>query len=681
VFQTLIAVVLFWPQDPPADKKPPQEPPEVVITAKRHESELLETPTGVTVIRREDLEKTPAHTVVDVLQGRAGLFVTKNSSTPQDSVVDVRGFNNGGGNGQRLLVLVDGRKMNSVSGSQVDWAAIPLENVERIEIVRGPAAALYGDAAVAGVIHIITRRPTKEPSGAVEGGFGSFRTLRSSGSFRAIEGPLGIALFAGREASEGFRDNSEFVGVNATALLTWDLAPESKAWLKLALHDDDRERPGTLTEAEIDLLGRNGSVTLGDESDVHQRSADLGLDWEVAGGTLTPAIFVTEDAADSITTFASGTSSADSESRIVQFSVKHVAKGKLLGVDATLVAGLEATLETADSDSRNDFPSFGFVEDQHSTYDRRLWAAYVRAEVRVHPEILVGGGIRRDAARIDFERETVDVPSGTSTTLEGDGGFSNTAPFGSIGWFFTEESSVYVSAGRTFRLPNRDELVGFITTSLDLDPERAQVYEIGVRTRECPALGGSLAVYRMIVHNEIFFVPPAVGEDIFATGNFGENRNVDRVVHQGIELELESAPAPSLRFQSAVTLQRTTVESGPFDGKEMPITPDLTASLSGTWTSDFGLAVTLGARHVGERFLLNDLSNDVEPLDAYTVVDLRLRWKWKLATFFFEANNAFGKEYFDNGGIGAGSTGIWGARQAFNPAPEEHVLAGLTVEF
>jgi iron complex outermembrane receptor protein len=674
-------VVLLWPQDPPAEKKPPQEPPEVVVTAKRHESELLGTPTGVTVIRREELEKTPAHTVIDVLQGRAGLFVTKNSSTPQDSVVDVRGFNNGGGNGQRLLVLVDGRKVNSVTGSQTDWAAIPLENVERIEIVRGPAAALYGDAAVAGVIHIITRRPAKEPSATLEGGFGSFRTVRSSGSFRGTAGPIGIALFAGREASEGFRDNSEFTGVNATALLTWDPVPESQAWLKLALHDDDRERPGTLTEAEIDQVGRDGSVTLGDESDVHQRSADLGLDWEIAGGTLTPAIYVTEDAADSITTFASGTSSAESESRLIQFSLKHVAKGKFLGADATLVAGIEAGLETADSDSRNDFPSFGFVEDQHSTYDRRLWAAYVRAEARLHPKILVGGGLRRDAARIDFERVTVDVSTGTSTTLEGDGDFSSTAPFGSIGWFFTEQTSIYASAGRTFRLPNRDELVGFLTASLDLDPERAKVYEIGIRTRECAALGGSLAIYRMDVHNEIFFVPPAVGEDIFSTGNFGANRNVDRVVHQGIELELESSPSASLHFQSAVTIQRTEVESGPFDGKEMPITPDLTASLSGTWTSDFGLAVTLGARHVGERFLLNDLSNDVEPLDAYTVVDARFTWKWNKAVFFFEANNAFGKEYFDNGGIGAGSTGIWGARRAFNPAPEEHFLAGVTVEF
>lgn len=684
MFPALIVISLFWPQETPAkpaETKPAPSGQDVVVTAKRHESGPLETPAGVTVITREDLDKSNAHTVVDLLEGRAGLFVTKNSTTPQDSVVDVRGFNNGGGNGQRLLVLVDGRKVNSVSGSQTDWATIPLENVERIEILRGPAASLYGDGAVAGVILIVTRRPTKEPSASLEAAFGSFRSYRSSGSYRATEGAFGISLFAGRETSEGFRANSAFTGENATALLTYDLAPKAQARLKLGLHDDHRERPGTLTEAEIDQLGRNGSTTLGDEANVRQGFADLGLDWETSSGTLTPAIYLTRDSSDSITTFSSGTGSSDANSSLFQLSVKHVVKFKLLGSDATVVAGLEGGIESADSESLSDFPSFGFVELQKADFDRRLWGAYARAEARLHPSLLVAVGLRYDAARIEFKRETTDVPSGTSSTIEGDEDFSNVAPLASASWLFTEKTSAYVSAGRTFRLPNRDELVGFLTASLNLDPERATVFEIGLRSRESKFLGGGIALYRMDVHDEIFFVPPAVGEDIFSTGNFGQNQNVDRILHQGVEIELESAPTESVVLRSSITIQRTTVESGPFEGKKMPITPDLSASLAGTWTSDFGLSVTLSGRYVGERFLLNDLSNDVEPLDAYTVADARVAWKWKKAVFFLEANNAFGKKYFDNGGIGAGPTGIWGAREAFNPAPEDNFLAGVTVEF
>jgi outer membrane receptor protein involved in Fe transport len=292
------------------------------------------------VIGREDIDRSNAHTVVDLLQGRAGLFITKNSSTPQDSVVDLRGFNNGGGNGQRLLVLVDGRKVNSVTGSQTDWASIPLENVERIEILRGPSAALYGDGAVAGVILIVTRRPTKEPSGSIGGSGGSFRSYQTHGSYRASEGALGIALFAGLETGEGFRKNSAFTGENATALLTYEFEPTIQAHLKFGLHDDNRERPGTLTESEIDQFGRDGTTTLGDEASVRQGFADLGLDWETGWGTLTPALYYTSEASDSITTFSSGTSSADTESSLVQFSLKHVAGFSLFGWESKLVAGV-----------------------------------------------------------------------------------------------------------------------------------------------------------------------------------------------------------------------------------------------------------------------------------------------------------------------------------------------------
>jgi iron complex outermembrane receptor protein len=633
------------------------------------------------VLDREEIERSGVHSVVDLLQGRAGVVITKNSSTPPDSIVEVRGFNNGGGNGQRLLVLVDGRKVNSVTGSQTDWAAIPLENVERIEILRGPAAALYGDGAVAGVILIQTRRPTRDPSGSFGGSAGSFRSYRSHGSYRAMEGDLGIALFAGLETSEGFRKNSAFTGENATALMTYDFAPTVKARLKLGHHDDDRERPGTLTESEIDEFGRDGTTTLGDESTVRQGFGDLGLDWDIGTGTLTPAVYFTSESADSTTTFASGTSSADTESNLAQFSIKHVADLVLLGSAVTVVVGVEAGLESADSDSLNDFASFGFVELQRSEFDRRLWGAFARAESRLGPNLLVAAAFRFDAARIEFSRETRDLVSGTSATLDGDEDFSNVSPLSSISWLFTERSSAYLSVGKTFRLPNRDELVGSLTSSLGLEPERAKIYEIGVRSRECPMLGGGVTLYSMNVHNEIFFVPPAVGEDIFSTGNFGENRNVDRVRHRGVEIELESSPDPSVFLRTALTFQRTTVESGPFDGKEMPVSPDTTIAFDGTWTSDFGLSLTLAARHVGERFLLNDLSNDVDPLDDYTVVDVRLRWTWKKAVFYVEANNLFGEEYFDNGGIGAGSTGIWGAREAFNPAPEEWFVAGVNVEF
>jgi iron complex outermembrane receptor protein len=557
VFQALLVAAVISFQDPSPPKPPPAPEPQEdqVVTAKRTESDLVKTPAGVTVLGRPEIEQSGAHSMVDLLQGRAGVFVTKSSSTPQDSIVEVRGFNNGGGNGQRLLVLVDGRKVNSVTGSQTDWASIPLENVEKIEILRGPSAALYGDGAVAGVILIMTRRPTKEPSATVEGAGGSFRSYRASGSYRAMEGALGVVLFGGLETAEGFRDNSAFTGENATALMTYDFHEDLQGRLKIGLHDDVRERPGTLTEAEIDQLGRDGSTTLGDESTVRQGFADLAFDWTRGPGkVITPAVYYTSDAADSTTTFSTGSSSADSESSLLQVSLKAVSKGTKGAAEITVVAGLEGALETASTDSLNDFSTFGFVELQESEYDRRLWGGYLRIEMAHNRTFSLAGAVRYDAATIDFDRETTDLVGGASTTLEGDEDFSAVSPLGSISWFLAENTSIYASAGKTFRLPNRDELVGFLTASLDLEPERATIYEVGLRSKESPDFGGTVVVYWMDVHNEIFFVPPATGEDVFATNNFGQNENVDRVRHRGIEVELDAALGILEEGNDAVTV-------------------------------------------------------------------------------------------------------------------------------
>ncbi len=678
----MLSLLLLLPllQDPTPTPSPTPGPRTVVSTAKRHDASDVETPTGVTVIPRSEIEASTAKTLVDLLQGRAGLAVTRNSSTPQDAVVDARGFNNGGGNGNRLLVLVDGRKVNTVSGSSIDWAALPLENVESVEIIRGPAAAMYGDTAVAGVIRITTRRPTKDPGGEVSASYGSFATFRSWGAWRLTEGNVGVALFAGRQDSAGFRKNSALDSEDATALFIWEPGPSARTWAKLTLHRDLRQRPGTLTEAEADSLGRDATTTLGDDSTIRNGYLDLGAELEVLGGTLSPFLSFGTDNSDARTTFAGGTATSDTESQVLQLALKHVVKRTIGGRDLAIVAGLDGSAESAESATFNDFPP-GFVQLQSSDYDRKLWGAYLRAELRLRPKLLVSAGIRVDRAGVDFKRQDDDIPSATSTVVEGDEDYSGTSPSASAAWFFTPGTSLYLSYGRTLRYPNRDELVGFLASALGLKPERATVLELGFRTREREGLAGSVVLYDMKVRDEIFFVPPAVGEDIFSTFNFGQNANVDEISHRGVELELEARPAAGWLVTASITLQRTTVESGAFDGKELPVSPDLAASLGARWSSERGTSASLLLRRLGERFLLNDLSNDVDALEAVTTLDLKFEQEWRRAVFFLEATNLFDEEYFDNGGIGADSSGIWGSRQAYNPAPGRALGAGVTVKF
>jgi iron complex outermembrane receptor protein len=138
---------------------------EVVVVATRVGEEIIRIPANVTVITSEDIERSTAKQITELLRREAGIMVTNTSgSTPTGVTVEARGFNNGGGNGGRTLVLVDGWKANEADSSNPDWALIPLDNIDRIEVVRGPATAIYGDSAVAAVINIITKRGIGRPT-------------------------------------------------------------------------------------------------------------------------------------------------------------------------------------------------------------------------------------------------------------------------------------------------------------------------------------------------------------------------------------------------------------------------------------------------------------------------------------------------------------------------------------
>ena len=132
----------------------------VVVTGTRTHQSIERVPANVTVIDEEGIRNSNAKTVVDLLRYEEGIVVRDVLGTGKTAQVDLRGFGETGP--YNTLVLVDGRRVNEIDLSGVDWTQIPLEQIERIEIVRGTGTVLYGDNAVGGVINIITKIPTEK---------------------------------------------------------------------------------------------------------------------------------------------------------------------------------------------------------------------------------------------------------------------------------------------------------------------------------------------------------------------------------------------------------------------------------------------------------------------------------------------------------------------------------------
>lgn len=146
----------------------------ILVTATKTEKKVDDAPGSVTVINREELKKQNIQTVDDALKSLAGLFVKRTKglmdATPS---VSMRGFKGD----QYTLILLDGQPLNDAYTGGIEWGTLPVSNIERIEVVRGAASALYGGNAMGGVINIITRNPDKLELEA-SAGYGTNNTRR-----------------------------------------------------------------------------------------------------------------------------------------------------------------------------------------------------------------------------------------------------------------------------------------------------------------------------------------------------------------------------------------------------------------------------------------------------------------------------------------------------------------------
>lgn len=178
------------------------ELPDMVVTATRIQTPLQDIPAGVTVIDRDSIDAHGYNSLTQALQDVPGLTVSASGGPGGLTTVFIRGTNS-----DHVLVLRDGMPLNDASDPSAlyNFGDETLSDIQRIEIIRGPMAALYGSGAIGGVINLISRRGT-EPgvhwSGDIAGGYPAL--LRGSVSATGMEGPIDFALTAESQSQRGY---------------------------------------------------------------------------------------------------------------------------------------------------------------------------------------------------------------------------------------------------------------------------------------------------------------------------------------------------------------------------------------------------------------------------------------------------------------------------------------------
>jgi len=208
----------------------------IFVTATRTAHTTDETLAPVSTITRKDIETSQANTLPELLTGLPGIHITTQGGMGKESSIFMRGTST-----RHILFLVDGVKIGSASLGQTAFQHIPINQIERIEIIRGPRSSLYGSDAIGGVVQIFTRKGTEETSLNVSAGYGTHETYETSAG---ISGSTGKAKF-GLQATF-----SETDGINALSTSN----PDTDGYINRSISATFNDAVSELLEIGFNIL-------------------------------------------------------------------------------------------------------------------------------------------------------------------------------------------------------------------------------------------------------------------------------------------------------------------------------------------------------------------------------------------------------------------------------------------
>jgi len=627
--------------------------PPVIVTATRFDDTTARYPIGVTVITAQDIERSPASTLPLLLQSLSGIRTRDLSGSPNVQV-DMRGFGIFGD--QNTLVLLDGVRISEYEQLTVNWSAIPLASIDRIEILRGGGAVLYGSGASGGTINIITRAPQRNARSAYLGaGVASYdtRELRAGASLAGEN--AGLRVHGSHYESDNYRDNNRVRIDNAQADMRWT-GDASSLVLKFGADDQRSGLPGAISEAQI-AANRKQAATPNDFATQRGSYLNLAAQTKVGSGDLAVNLGYREK--DTTSSFFVSTpfrNNVDTQVNVWTLAPRLRLKPQFGSWDDNLVVGADFEDWKFDGNAQ---PSV--VGRPHAT--QRSEALYAQYTMTFATQTTLALGAREQ--RVHYGVNDVANPAAAGTRSRTLHAWDLAAR-----QTLTQGVNVYAKAGSSFRLPNVNDNYNLFAATVNLlEPQTAHDAEIGLEGNT-GALRYRAAAYRIDLRNEIFFDPLTFS-----------NRNLQPTRRQGLELEARWQMNPSLDVQANYTYVDAKFREGQFGGvsiagNRVPLVPRHAVNAGLGWAFMEKARADFEVRHVGSRPFDGDETNTFgRRMPAYTVADLKLSLRsggWLLNT---GVRNLFDKKYFSYGVF----TGF--PTYAALPAPERTLFVSAQYTF
>lgn len=656
----------------------------ILVTATRLDPEPGKARGHVTVITAGDIRQSTARTLPELLGREAGILTRSlYGNNGSRASVDIRGF--GAAATRNTLILLDGRRLNDVDLSAVDYSAIPLQSIERIEIMRNSGSVLYGDGAVGGTINIITRMPDKAgTTGFIKAGAGNLDTRQLDAHASHNSGAVSMFVGAHGVRSDGYRDHNDLRqhSLNGDLRYTRD---NGELYLKAYWDDQDLDLPGVRNVNPglgIDELSddRKGSSTPNDFADQRGYSLATGYTYYRDNGTeaILDIGYRSKNQKAFFDDYSFGGAFADyldSDLETWSATPRIILPQIIAGRPARTTAGVDYYDSDYDSDrSLNEDTSDQPIH--RLSIDQTSMAAYADTTVTLTDSLHLnlGGRIQRveQKGRDDFDPTAPGAgdkfESGAPDFDQDDTEYLLEA---GIEQQFTPATAVYLKGSRSARFATVDELfeidpATFLRVFSPLDPQIGKGVDLGVKYRQ-DRLSGQANAYFMRLDDEIHFNPVTFS-----------NINLDPTRRYGLELSGGITLLSRLDIHANYSWMRSEFRDGPFDGNDVPLVPRHTASLQSTWRQSPATDVTVALNHVSSRYFDNDQSNDFgEKIPSYTTLDLQASHAYQGFRFAARVNNLLADKHFDYGVRSTFSPGVYNAY----PLPERTLLFTVSRDF
>jgi outer membrane receptor for ferrienterochelin and colicin len=518
----------------------------VVVTATRLEQTARMAPASVAVVDQTDIEQRAPATFDQAIEAVSGLNAFRTTGISVQSM-QIRGSSDvaGGGVGNRVLLLVDGRPALTSDTGGAFWSLVPTQFVDRVEVVKGAFSSLYGSTAMGGVVNVITRTPGKETVGRLDFKLGFFEappgdirytedtrlqsevTADVSGSMGRSKRNLRYLLSASRKASDGFSENTEYAFYDVYGKLIFDLTAERKLELTLGGGQAENDYPHSWLNSAQPLEVRDAYTD--DRQYKNYGSADLHY-WAMSGDKTRLSSRMYYYHHEQISRFNENDPNLELPGNEPYGFGTEIIGDKVGAVTQVDVRANDSNRVVAGVDFQFDYVQSAPDTTLYGDHQINNYAVFVQDDIDLSSSVTATVGARYDWNHLVGAR-TLDQIS----------------PKVALVWTATPEIAVRGLFAQAFRAPTIAELylerelgggIDFVPNP-DLDAEHIVASaEVGVRWSPDPLFGADVAAFRYDYEDMIYWIE--ISDELGIPGPVYQVRNLNSALMSGVEVSATS---------------------------------------------------------------------------------------------------------------------------------------------